>query len=86
MMTSSNVIIFRVRGVLRGNSPVTDEFSSQRPPRFSLIYSCINGWVNNFEAEDLRCLHDRYDVIVMYVLHILYQQKLKSCIVESILL
>ena len=36
---------------------------------FSLICVCINGWVNNFEAGDLRrhCAH--YDVIVMSSIH-----------------
>ena len=31
MMTSSNEIIFRVTGPLWGNSPVSDEFPSQKP-------------------------------------------------------
>ena len=54
-----------------GNSPVTCEFPSQRPVTrsfyVSLICVCINGWVNNHEAGDLRrhCAH--YDVIVMKI-------------------
>ena len=32
---------------------------------FSLIYACINDWVNNREAGDLRRQHGHYDVIVM---------------------
>ena len=33
---------------------------------FSLICACINGWVNNREAGDLRRHHAHHDVIVMY--------------------
>ena len=33
--------------------------------KFSLICIWINGWVNNYEAGDLRCYHAHYDVIVM---------------------
>ena len=32
---------------------------------FSLMYTCINDWVNNREAGDLRLQHGHYDVIVM---------------------
>ena len=32
---------------------------------FSLIYVWINGWVNNREADDLRCYRAHYDVTVM---------------------
>ena len=32
---------------------------------FSLIYTRINGWVNNGEAGDLRRYRAHYDVIVM---------------------
>ena len=32
---------------------------------FSLVYACINGWVNNREAGDLRRHRAHYDVIVM---------------------
>ena len=32
---------------------------------FSLMYACINDWVNNREAGDLRLQHGHYDVIVM---------------------
>ena len=52
-----------------GNSPVTDEFPSQRPVTrsFDGLFICawINYWVNNREAGDLRrhCTH--YDVTVM---------------------
>ena len=35
---------------------------------FSLIYACINDWVNNREAGDLRRQRGHYDVIVMYSL------------------
>ena len=47
-----------------GNSPVTGEFSSQRPVTrrlmFSMIYASINGW-----AGDLRCHGVHYDITVM---------------------
>ena len=33
--------------------------------RFSLICTCINGWINIREAGDLRRHHAHYDVIVM---------------------
>ena len=33
---------------------------------FSLICTRINGWVNNREAGDKRCLSAHYDVIVMH--------------------
>ena len=32
---------------------------------FSLIYTWINGWVNNDEAADLRCHRTHYDITVM---------------------
>ena len=58
---------------MRGNSPVTGEFPTQRPVMRSfdvffdlcLIYAWINGWVNNGEAGDLRCHHTHYDITVM---------------------
>ena len=34
---------------------------------FSLICVWINGWVNNYEAGDLRRYHAHYDVIVMRI-------------------
>ena len=53
-----------------GNSPVTGEFPSQRASDAELwcfIWSgpCINGWVNNRGAGDLRRHRGVYDVIVM---------------------
>ena len=53
-----------------GNSPVTGEFPSQRASDSELwcfLWSapCINGWVNNREAGDLRRHRGHYDVIVM---------------------
>ena len=69
MMTSSNGNIFRVTGLLCG------EFTGHRwiPHKgqwrgalmFSFICACINGWVNNREAGDLRSHRAHYDVIVM---------------------
>ena len=44
--------------ICAGKSPVTGEFTAQRPVTrsfdFSLICVWINGWVNNGEAGDLR--------------------------------
>ena len=56
-------------GIYAGNSPVTDDFPTQRPVARSfavlLIYSWINGWENNGEAGDLRRHRAHYDAIVM---------------------
>ena len=38
---------------------------------FSLIYTWINGWVNNRDAGDLRYYRTHYDVIVMHRLVVL---------------
>ena len=52
-----------------GNSPVTGEFSSQRPVARSfdvfLDLRLINGWVNNREAGDLGRHHADYYVTVI---------------------
>ena len=45
------------------NSPVSREFSAQRP--VSRSFGWINGWVNNREAGDLRRYGAHYDVIEM---------------------
>ena len=37
---------------------------------FSLICACINGWVNNRKAGDLRCHRAHYDVTVMIYLQV----------------
>ena len=39
---------------------------------FSLIYAWINDWVNNREAGDLRRQHGHYDVIVMFLVIVLW--------------
>ena len=58
-----------VRGIHR--SPVNSRHKGQwrGALMFSLIHACINGWVNNHEAGDLRrnCAH--YDVIIMWCDH-----------------
>ena len=55
--------------ICAGNSPVTGEFSTQRPvTRSSDVFFDLrlnNVWVNNGEAGDLRCYRAHYDVIVM---------------------
>ena len=51
-----------------GNSPVTGEFPSQRPVarRFDFfICACINSWINNGEAGDLRRHSTHYDVTLI---------------------
>ena len=57
--------------ICAGNSLVPGEFPAQRPVKrsfdVSLIYVCINGWVNNREAGDLRRYSPHYDVTVMKV-------------------
>ena len=67
-MTSSNWDIFRVTGLCEGNSPVTDEFPSQRLVtwRFDVFFAWTNGWVNNRDAGDLRCHRTHYDVTVVF--------------------
>ena len=49
-----------------GNSGVTDEFPAQRPVTrsFDVFFDlCLNGWVNNNEAGDLRRHRAHCDVI-----------------------
>ena len=54
-----------VRGIHRSpvNSPHKDQWRGAL--MFSLICVCINGWVNNREAGDLRHYRAHYDVTVM---------------------
>ena len=54
-----------VRGIYR--SPVNSLHKGQwrGALMFSLICACINGWVNNGEAGDLRRRRAHFDVIVM---------------------
>ena len=67
MMTSSNGNVFCVTGPFC--KEVAYEFLSQRP----VTHSCdvffdlawINGWVNNWDAADLKCHCAHYDVTVM---------------------
>ena len=53
----------------KGNSPVTDEFPSQRlVTRSSDVFSDLrlkNSWVNHRDAGDLRRHRAHYDVSVM---------------------
>ena len=51
---------FRVTAICAWNSPVTGEFASERPVMSSLICAWINGWVNNYEAGNLRRHHAHY--------------------------
>ena len=71
-MMTSNRHIFRVTGPLCGQFtghrriPLTMA-SDTKLWCFALICTWINGWVNNFEAGDLRRHHAHYDVIVMHL-------------------
>ena len=69
MMTSSNGNIFRVTGHLcrefTGNRWIPRKGPWRGALMFSLICTCINCWVNNRQAGDLRRHRARYDVIVM---------------------
>ena len=55
-----------LRGIHRSpvNFPHTDQWRGAS--MFSLICACMNGWVNNQDAGDLRCHHSHYDVTVMW--------------------
>ena len=57
-----------------GNSPVTTEFTSQRPVTrsFDVFLSgpWINDWINNHESGDFRRNRAHYDVIVMIALQV----------------
>ena len=56
-----------VRGIQRSpvNSPRKGQWRGAL--MFSLICACINGWINNRKAGDLRRHRAHYDVIVMIV-------------------
>ena len=70
-VTSSNGNIFRVTGLLWGNSPVTGEFPAQRPVTrsFDVFFEVAwtNSWANNGYVGDLRRFRAHHDVIVMIV-------------------
>ena len=55
--------------ICAGNSPVTGEFSSERPvtQSFDVFFICawISSWVNNREAGDLRRHRTHCDNLVM---------------------
>ena len=71
MMTSSNRNSFRVTSHLCGKFtghrwiPHTKATDAELWCLFVFICACINGWVNNGEAGDLRRHRSHYDVIVM---------------------
>ena len=70
-----------VRGIHR--SPVNSPHKGQwrGALMFSLIWTWINGWVNNGEAGDFRCHRAHYDVTVMSdtpVFYIAYFNKIYS--------
>ena len=56
-----------VRGIHRWpvNSPHKAQWRGAL--MFSLIYTWLNGWVNNREDGDLRCHRAHYDIIVMNI-------------------
>ena len=51
--------------ICAGNSPVPVNSPQKGQWWGALICACINCWVNNHEAGDLRCYRAHYDVIVM---------------------
>ena len=55
------------RWILLTKAPVNSPHKGQwrGALMFSLIYASTNGWVNNREADDLRCRGAHYDVTVM---------------------
>ena len=55
---------FALLALCAGNSPVTDAPVTRSVGVF-FICAWINYWVKNREADDLRCHHAHYDVIVM---------------------
>ena len=65
--------------ICAGNSPVSPEFTAQRPVMqgFDVFFDriWINGWVNNHKAGDMRCYRGHYDITVMYINHILTTSK-----------
>ena len=61
VMTSSNGNIFHVTG----HSPVNSPHKGQWRGALMFSFICINGWVNNREAVDLRRHRAPYDVTVM---------------------
>ena len=73
VVMSWNGNIFPVTGPLCGefmslvNSPHKGQWC--RAFMLSLIYTWINGWVNNCEAGNLRCQHAHYDFTVMETDH-----------------
>ena len=91
MMTSSNGKIFCVTGLRAGNSPVNSPHKGQRRRALMIYLICawINNWVNNREADDLRCHRAHYDITVMKLLrwlsNLLYQLKLTETL-HSILM
>ena len=70
-MTSSNGNIFCVTGPLCGNSPVTDEFHSQRlvTRSFDVFFDpLLNKWLSkDGGAGDLRRYRSHYDITVMII-------------------
>ena len=66
-MTSSYGNIFRVTGHLCGEFTGHREFPTQRPVALMFSMICINGWVTNGEAGDLRRHRAHYDITVMYL-------------------
>ena len=70
-MTLSNGSIFRVTGLLCGNSPVTGEIPAQKPVTrsfgVSMISAWTNSWASNGYAGDLRRHRAHYNVIVIWM-------------------
>ena len=63
------------------NSPHKDPWRGAL--MFSLICAWINGWVNNREADDLRCYRAHYDATIMYFLPPFQLPSLIMCIANK---
>ena len=102
MMTSSNGNIFCINGhlcrELSGhrwipqslvNSPHKGQWC--RALMFSLICAWINHWEYNREADDLRCHHARYDVIIMEISSVIlksivwFATTYSKCLIKNLL-
>ena len=71
--------------ICAGTSPVTGEFTAQRPWRgvlmFSLMCAWINGWVYNGETGDLIRHRAHFDVTV-----IMHMADLSLCVLHQLVL
>ena len=67
MMTSPNGNVSAITAFCAGNSLI--KASDAELWCFFFICAWINGWINDGGADDLKCHHTHYDVIVMWWRH-----------------